>query len=200
MTANSDNQVTITWTSPVTNGSPITSFKIYIRSIDLSFIQETGSCDGTSNTIISSRTCNVSLSLLRALPYSLVKGDSVYVKIISVNVYGDSNYSEEANGAVIQYVPDAPISLTNNILSTNAYQIMFTWSKGLSNGGTEVIDYNVYYDQGLGIYVLLAENLTTSYFTTAATLIPGVTYSFKVTARNTVGSSNYSSEISILAA
>ncbi len=60
-TANSNNQVTITWTTPVTNGSPITSFKIYIRNIDLSFIQETGSCDGTSATIISSMTCNVSL-------------------------------------------------------------------------------------------------------------------------------------------
>jgi WD40 repeat protein len=46
MTANSDNQVSITWTTPVTNGSPITSFKIYIRNIDLSFIQETSSCDG----------------------------------------------------------------------------------------------------------------------------------------------------------
>ena len=114
MTANSDNQVTITWSTPVTNGSPITSFKIYIRNIDLSFIQETSSCDGASITIISSMTCNVSLQLLRALPYSLVKGDSVYVKIISVNAYGDSIYSEKANGAVIQYVPDAPISLTNN--------------------------------------------------------------------------------------
>ena len=77
MTANSDNQVTITWSTPVTNGSPITSFKIYIRNIDLSFIQETSSCDGASITIISSMTCNVSLQLLRALPYSLVKGDSV---------------------------------------------------------------------------------------------------------------------------
>ena len=77
---------------------------------------------------------------------------------------------------------------------------MFTWSYGLSNGGTDVIDYNVYYDQGLSIYILLAEKLTTSYFTTAATLIPGVTYSFKVTARNTVGSSDYSSIIAILAA
>jgi hypothetical protein len=114
MTANSDNQVKITWKTPVTNGSPITSFKIYIRNIDLVFIQETSSCDGASTTIISDMTCNVSLQLLRALPYSLVKGDSVYVKIISVNVYGDSVYSQEANGAVIQYVPDAPISLTNN--------------------------------------------------------------------------------------
>ena len=69
---------------------------------------------------------------------------------------------------------------------------MFTWSQGLSNGGTEVIDYNVYYDQGLDNFMLLAEKLTASYFTTAATLIPGVTYSFKVTARNTVGMSDYS--------
>ena len=32
------------------------------------------------------------------------------------------------------------------------------------------------------------------------TLNPGLVYTFKVTARNTVGSSNYSSEVSILAA
>ena len=33
-TANSANQVTITWSSPVTNGSPITAYKIYIRQKD----------------------------------------------------------------------------------------------------------------------------------------------------------------------
>ncbi len=70
----------------------------------------------------------------------------------------------------------------------------------MSNGGTEVIDFNVYYDQGISTYVLLVEKLTSSYFTTTATLTPGVTYSFKVTARNTVGSSDYSSVIAILAA
>ena len=48
--------------------------------------------------------------------------------------------------------------------------------------------------------LLLVEKLTSSYFTTTATLTPGVTYSFKVTARNTVGSSDYSSVIAILAA
>ena len=30
-TENSANKVTITWSSPITNGSPITYFKIYIR-------------------------------------------------------------------------------------------------------------------------------------------------------------------------
>jgi hypothetical protein len=130
-----------------------------------------------------------------------LKGDNVYVKIISVNIYGDSAiYSMAGNGAVILNVPDSPISLTNDASITNAYQINFSWTQGLSNGGTEVIDYNVYYDQGLSTYVLLAEKLTNLYFTTTTTLTPSVTYSFKVTARNTVGSSNYSSEISILAA
>jgi len=46
----------------------------------------------------------------------------------------------------------------------------------------------------------LAEKLTATFFTTTATLTPGVTYSFKVTARNTVGSSGFSSIITILAA
>jgi hypothetical protein len=51
---------------------------------------------------MSSRTCSVSLTTLRASPYSLVKGDDVYVKIISVNLYGDSaTYSDAGYGAVI---------------------------------------------------------------------------------------------------
>jgi hypothetical protein len=52
--------------------------------------------------VISSGSCSVSLSTLKAAPYYLVKGDSVYVKIISVNVYGDSaTYSDAGYGAVI---------------------------------------------------------------------------------------------------
>ncbi len=65
--------------------------------------------------MITSRTCIISLTTLKASPFSLVKGDSVYAKIISVNVYGDSEtYSDAGNGAVIQNIPDAPISLAND--------------------------------------------------------------------------------------
>jgi hypothetical protein len=72
--------------------------------------------------VISSRTCNVSLTTLKTSPYSLVKGESVYVKIISANVYGDSaKYSDAGYGAVIQNIPDAPISLINDDSITNAY-------------------------------------------------------------------------------
>lgn len=42
--------------------------------------------------------------------------------------------------------------------------------------------------------------MTTQYFQTTNSLNPGLTYEFKVTARNSVGSSEYSAPIAILAA
>jgi len=52
----------------------------------------------------------------------------------------------------------------------------------------------------LSVYVLLAQAVIENYYTTQVPLTPGVTYSFKVTARNSVGSSDFSAAISILAA
>ena len=46
----------------------------------------------------------------------------------------------------------------------------------------------------------LASDVTTQYYVTSVVLTPGVTYQFKVSARNTVGSGSYSVPISILAA
>ena len=86
-------------------------------------------CDGNNESVISNRNCNISLNLLKASPYSLVKGDSIYAKIISLNFYGDSEvYSDEGNGAVIQLVPDAPINLLNDAATTIDTLIRFTWS------------------------------------------------------------------------
>lgn len=58
-------------------------------------------CDGTSAEVVANRQCTVSLQTLRATPYNLVKDDSVNVKVISVNIYGQSIESESGNGAVI---------------------------------------------------------------------------------------------------
>lgn len=69
--------------------------------------------------------------------------------------------------------------------------IRFTWDQGLNNGGVEVIDYDVYYNQGTAIdsWILLEEGVLTQYFQTTNQLVAGETYTFKVTARNTVGDS-----------
>ena len=77
---------------------------------------------------MSSQTCSISLATLKASPFLLIKDESVYAKIISVNVYGESVHSSAGNGAVIQLVPDAPISLTNDPTTTIDTLIRFTWS------------------------------------------------------------------------
>jgi hypothetical protein len=97
-------------------------------------------------------------------------------------------------------VPDAPVSLTNDPSTTIDTVIRFTWSDGASDGGSPVIDYTVYYDQGSDSFVLLENSVTTQYYQTTVTLSPGTTYKFKVTARNSVGSSLESGEVVILAA
>ena len=61
----------------------------------------------------------------------------------------------------------------------------------MNNGGTPVLDFTVYYDQGMGTgdYIVLETNVLTSYYLTTVLLIPDVNYSFKISARNAVGSS-----------
>lgn len=61
-------------------------------------------------------------------------------------MYGDSVMSDPGNNAVIQLVPDAPINLFNDPAVTDDIVIKFTWTQGPSNGGTDVIDFDVYYD------------------------------------------------------
>lgn len=79
--------------------------------------------------------------------------------------------------------------MKNDEIATSPTSIKFTWNDGASNGGSLVIDYTVYYDQGVGDFIQLEAGVTTKSYTTSVTLIADKIYSFKVTARNTVGSS-----------
>jgi hypothetical protein len=124
------------------------------------------------------------------------------VKIIATNYYGDSIYSDAGAGAIIWVVPDAPINIFNDAAVTDATQIKFTFTEGLENGATPVLDYNIFWDMGAGndVYTLLESNLLTTYYTTTVELTPDVIYSFKIQARNAVGVGEQSLSISIRAA
>jgi hypothetical protein len=43
-------------------------------------------------------------------------------------------------------VPDAPINLTNDLSVTTDIVIRFTWNAGVSDGGSPVLDFDIYYD------------------------------------------------------
>lgn len=97
-------------------------------------------------------------------------------------------------------VPDAPVNLANDVSVTSDSVIGFTWSDGLSNGGQAILDYRVSFDLSTGNYVELASGVTNRFYTTTNTLVAGQTYRFKVEARNSVGYSAYSQELSVLVA
>ena len=60
-------------------------------------------------------------------PYSLVKNEEIYAKVVATNFYGDSDFSEAGNGALTQLVPDAPVNLQNVPEITDATKIKFSW-------------------------------------------------------------------------
>ena len=112
-----------------------------------------------------------------------------------------SSQSVPGNGAVITTNPDAPVSLANVALVTDASKIGLTWSAGASNGGTPVIDYRISWDQGTNSYIILVSGITTTTFTTIVPLTPNASYKFKVESRNAFGfSTTFSNEATIRAA
>jgi hypothetical protein len=202
-TTNTNDQVTVSWSDPVANGQAIHAYRFYVLQSDgVTYTEETTDCDGTNASVVSNRQCTIALLTLKSSPYSLNSGDSVSVKVVSVNIYGESVESSAGNGAVIQLVPDSPVNLANDATTTTDTLIKFTWDDGSSNGGTSVLDYDIYYDQGslVATYVILEEAVVNKFYQTTVSLIAGETYSFKVTARNTVGDSAMSAIVSILAA
>ena len=76
----------------------------------------------------------------------MVFGDPVLIKVSALNLYGASQYSTVGGLALIQLVPDAPVSLQDEPTVTSATQIGISWSEGASNGGAEVIDFTILYD------------------------------------------------------
>jgi len=102
----------------------------------------------------------------------------------------------------MEFAPDAPIDLQNDLAVTSDTTVGISWRNGASDGGASVIDYRISYDQSVGNYVTLAEGLTDSHYSTTSSvsLIKGQTYRFKVQARNSVGLSLHSVELPVLVA
>lgn len=69
------------------------------------------------------------------------------------------------------------------------------WDEGVYNGASPVLDYQVVYAvYPDGAYALFGSG-TTDTFQTVTGLTPGVTYSFKVKARNVIGYSELTEAI-----
>lgn len=115
------NQIRVSWPQPITNGSPLTAFKIFILESDgVTYTQESVDCDGNSQTVIDSNQCFIYLDTLTAAPYSLSLNEEVWAKIQTQNYYGWSPISLAGNDGLIKLVPDAPVNLQNDPTVTAA--------------------------------------------------------------------------------
>lgn len=55
----------------------------------------------------------------------------------------------------------------------------------MSNGGTSILDYDIYFDQGIYDYIYIDTTPLDTYLMTGLTM--GYTYRFKLLARNSFG-------------
>lgn len=100
------------WNLPDFRGSPITSYNIKFRESDLlTYTEYKPTCDGNLTEVYSTRTCYIPIAILRVSPYNLAWGSSIHAIVMATNLYGDSVYSEDGNGAIILTIPDMPINL-----------------------------------------------------------------------------------------
>jgi hypothetical protein len=146
-------------------------------------------CDGRSQAIVSSTSCQVPISKLRTAPYNLPWGASIYAKVVATNYYGSSAVSDPVNGAIILTIPDAPKGIVENFSLKSGTTISFAWTNGDKDGGAPVTSYNIRYNSdGSSVYAPLVSGLLVKSYT-ASNLTPGVMYYFVVTSTNVFGTS-----------
>ena len=192
--------IIISWSVAYDGATPITAYQILIRHADgLNFSEDLESCDGSDPTVISEQRCVVPVGTLRAAPFNLDWGVSVWAKVSATNVIGTTEFSSEGNGAIMLTSPDAPINLANVPEITTGSQIGLVWEDGAIDGGADVIDYKITWDQGTGEETVLVQFLNAQSYTVTG-LTASVTYVFKVQSRNSFGYSAYSTPVAILSA
>jgi hypothetical protein len=65
-TSNLGDQIVLDWIEPVTNGSPITAYRVYVRESDYAtFTEESVECVGTEADVVTNRQCQISLATLQ---------------------------------------------------------------------------------------------------------------------------------------
>ena len=67
-------------------------------------------------------------------------------------------------------------------------QVGLTWTDGVSDGGTAIIDYQVQYKVD-NVWVTIATGIKPKSYTTTLSLVAGQSYWFRVISTNSVGTS-----------
>ena len=82
------------WQEPTyLGGLTIIAYRIEFKGADDSYSLIKPECDGSFDSVTTSRKCRVPQQRLQASPISLLQGDVVYFRVAAINNVGDSETS-----------------------------------------------------------------------------------------------------------
>jgi predicted phage tail protein len=181
-TAISPTSVSLSWSMPQNNGgAAITGYKIEYKV-------------PTSNYALLNKTGNVTQYTNKGLS----TGTTYIYRVSAINSVGIGNPSLEAvatpkksSSPPLNIPPNPPTSLIAT--SYSATQINLSWISPTDNGGPPVTGYKIQYEIDFGNFTNLVSNTGSSYTSYSNTgLTTTHTYTYRVFAINSVGTSNSS--------
>jgi predicted secreted protein with PEFG-CTERM motif len=178
----SSTQINLSWSPPTSNGGPpVTGYKIDYK-LDSGNFTNLVSNSGNSFTAYSHTGLQV--------------GHTYTYRVFAINSVGKSNSSNTATATAVQIttVPGSPILSAN---PSSATSVSLSWTPPQNNGGSAITGYKIEYSNGTSQYIVLVANTgntQTAYLHNGLTT--GKTYTYRVTAINSIGAGNPSNVVS----
>lgn len=173
-TANANGSVTLTWTDPASNGSPITNYTIYPYP-------NCSSCTGTNVSNGSATSTTIT---------GLTPGTSYTFTLSATNGQGTSDPSARSNLVTIPTVPTPPTNAAAAVQPNGTVTVSWT---DPTNSGSPVTGYTVVPNPPCASCTGTSVSSGTATSTNIGGLAIGTTYTFTVTATNAIGTSSPSS-------
>lgn len=127
-----ESSIKITWSHPADNGTPITSYNVFMAQcdpcVDVSDFSSIGTHTITDIALTPEFTAT---GLTRSATYKF--------RVQAVNYVGDSTISDASASILVAVVPDPPINLSIVYQTTSSLKI--SWTEPDDNGGDEISNY-----------------------------------------------------------
>jgi hypothetical protein len=191
--------VEIVWSPPASNGgTAITKYQILIWNPTTStYVEDMSYCDGSTATVFNNLKCSFTVNYLMSA-YTYTRGTLFRAMVRAFNANGWGSYSNaNLDGATIKTTPTRMNTPVEDP-STSSSQIVITWSPITSTediGGDTIIYYSLEWNQGSVTNVwqeLTTPNVLVTSYTMTSGFTPGVSYTFRVRAKNSIGLGVYS--------
>jgi large repetitive protein len=172
-----DEQVTVTWSPPSSNGgSALTSYAVQYSSNNgstWSVVELTGSTS-TSYEVVG-----------------LTNGTAYVFRVGAVNAVGTGAFSTASSATTPRTTPGIPTSV---VTTTGNTQVSLVWTAPTDTGGSAITDYAVQFSSNAGTtWSTFADGINPQRAATVTGLLNGTEYVFRIAATNVAGTGAFSS-------